>query len=141
MDRIQHVLADVGQTAVLRRQKEGVMPLNMDHDPAQSASREQAFEKFPIERPGKIIFVGHHLSTGTYLRCLIRTMSLYGAELEVSPHIPVPSNFFLEILGIHDEIGCTVIRREEEKVTVGFNMLINAEFLHHVIRLSFETSH
>lgn len=117
------------------------MPLNMDHDPKQSASRDKAFEKYPIERPGKIIFVGHHLSTATHLRCLIRTMSLYGAELEVSPHIAVPSNFFLEILGIHDEIGCTVIRREEEKVTVGFNMLINAEFLHHVIRLSFETSH
>ena len=52
--------------------------------------------------------------------------------------MPVPSNFFLEILGIHDEIGCTLIRREEEKVTVGFNMLIDAEFLHHVVRLSFE---
>ncbi len=64
--------------------------------------------------------------------------SRYGAELEVSPHVAVPSNFFLEILGIHDEIGCTLIRREEEKVTVGFNMLIDPEFLHHVVKLSFE---
>ena len=51
----------------------------------------------------------------------------------------MPKNFFLEILGIDDEIGCTVMRREEEKVTIGFNMLINAEFLHHVLKLSFET--
>ncbi|MDR6815189.1 hypothetical protein J2X76_000343 [Neorhizobium sp. 2083] len=117
------------------------MPLNMDQDPRTNGSRDQAFEKFPIDHPGKIIFVGHHLSTKTSFRCLIRSISLYGAELEVSPNLPVPNNFFLEILGIHDDIGCTLIRREEERVTVGFNMLIDAEFLHHVIRLSFETSH
>jgi hypothetical protein len=106
-----------------------------------NAPLEQAFEKFSVDRPGRIIFVGHHLSTKTSFRCLIRRISLAGAELEVSPHLPVPNNFFLEIIGIHDEIGCTLVRREEERVTVGFNMLINAEFLHHVIRLSFETSH
>lgn len=117
------------------------MPYTTDRDTKPKGSHEQAFEKFQIDRPGRLIFVGHHLSTKTNYRCLVRTISLYGAELEVSPHLPVPGNFFLEILGIHDEIGCTVIRREEEKVTVGFNMLIDAEFLHHVIRLSFETSH
>jgi hypothetical protein len=118
------------------------MPFAMNQDTNQKTpAPDQAFEKFAIDRPGKIVFVGHHLSTKTGFRCLIRTISLHGAELEVSPHLPVPSHFFLEILGIHDEIGCTVIRREEEKVTIGFNMLIDAEFLHHVIRLSFETSH
>lgn len=117
------------------------MPLTIDRDIKQDGPRDQAFEKFSIDRPGRIIFVGRRLSTKTNFRCLIRTISLYGAELEVSPHLPVPTNFFLEILGIHDEIGCTVIRREEEKVTVGFNMLIDPEFLHHVVRLSFETSH
>lgn len=117
------------------------MPHVMDQDTRLKGSRERAFEKFSIDRPGKIIFVGRHLSTKTSFRCLIRTISLYGAELEISPHLPVPNNFFLEILGIHDDIGCTVIRREEEKVSVGFNMLIDQEFLHHVIRLSFETSH
>jgi hypothetical protein len=71
----------------------------------------------------------------------VRKISLYGAELDVSPHLPVPKNFFLEILGIRDEIGCTLIRRHEEKVTVGFNMLIDADFLHHVIRVSFDTNH
>ncbi|GEO84462.1 MULTISPECIES: hypothetical protein [Alphaproteobacteria] len=114
------------------------MSLQVIPDAKQSIPQDQVYEKFTIDRPGKIIFVGHRLSTKSNLRCLIHSISLHGAELEVSPHVPVPSNFFLEILGIHDEIGCTLIRREEEKVTIGFNMLIDAEFLHHVVRLSFE---
>lgn len=114
------------------------MPLQVIPDAKQNIPQDRVYEKFTIDRPGKIIFVGRHLSTKNNLRCLIHSISLYGAELEVSPHVPVPNNFFLEILGIHDEIGCTLIRREEEKVTVGFNMLIDAEFLHHVVRLSFE---
>ena len=117
------------------------MPLNIEVDTGRTEQTDEVFEKYPVDRPGKIIFVGRHLSTSTSYRCLVRTISLAGAELEVSPNLPVPGNFFLEILGIHDDIGCTVIRREEEKVTVGFNMLIDPEFLHHVIRLSFETSH
>lgn len=114
------------------------MPLQVIPDAKQKIPPDKVYEKFTIDRPGKIIFVGRHLSTKNNLRCLIHSISLYGAELEVSPHVSVPNNFFLEILGIHDEIGCTLIRREEEKVTVGFNMLIDAEFLHHVVRLSFE---
>lgn len=114
------------------------MPLQVIPDAKQNIPSDKVYEKFTIDRPGKIIFVGRHLSTKNNLRCLIHSISLYGAELEVSPHVAVPSNFFLEILGIHDEIGCTLIRREEEKVTVGFNMLIDPEFLHHVVKLSFE---
>jgi hypothetical protein len=110
-------------------------------DAKATIPQDKVYEKFRIDRPGKIIFVGHHLSTKTSLRCLIRSISLHGAELEVSPHLPMPNHFFLEILGIHDEIGCTVIRREAEKLTIGFNMLIDPEFLHHVVRLSFELSH
>lgn len=117
------------------------MPLQRILDAKSDIPRDQVFEKFRIERPGKIVFVGHHLSMAKSQRCLIRTMSLYGAELDVSPHVIVPPNFFLEILGIHDDIGCTLIRREAEKLTVGFNMLLDPEFLHHVVRLSFETSH
>lgn len=116
------------------------MPLNTTQETRNSCTRDQAFEKFTIDRPGRIVLVGHHLSTKTNMRCLIRTISLCCAELEVSPHLPVPNNFFIEILGIREDIGCTVIRREAEKVLVSFNMLIDAEFMHHVIRLSFETS-
>jgi hypothetical protein len=101
---------------------------------------EKAYQEFTLDRPGKIIFVGHHLSTGKQVRCLIRTITLAGAQLEVSPEIDVPTHFFLEILGIHDEIGATLVKREGELLTISFNMLINQEFLHHVLRLSFETS-
>mgnify|MGYP004714461175 FL=1 len=114
------------------------MALHMD--PRQNVPQDEKYEKFQIDRPGKITFIGHRLSASDTLRCLVRTISLYGAEIEVSPHLEMPANFYLEILGIRDEIGCTLIRREEEKVTIGFNMLIDAEFLHHVRRLSFETS-
>ncbi len=114
------------------------MPLKITPDAKREIPQDQVYEKYSVDRPGKIVFVGRHLSTKNSLRCLVRTISLYGAEIELSPHVMLPNHFFLEILGIHDEIGCTFIRREEEKVTVGFNMLIDPEFLHHVVRLSFE---
>ena len=101
--------------------------------------QEQSYRDFHLDRPGKIIFVGHHLSTGTQVRCLIRTITLAGAVLEVNPSLEVPNHFFLEILGIHDEIGSTVVKREGDLVTISFNMLINPEFLHHVLRLNFES--
>ncbi len=117
------------------------MPLQVNINARDKVPQDQVYEKYKIDRPAKVIFVGHHLKTSSSLRCMIRTMSLYGAELEVSPHQQMPTNFYLEILGIHDEIGCTLIRREAERVTVGFNMLIDPEFLHHVVRLSFELGH
>jgi hypothetical protein len=51
----------------------------------------------------------------------------------------MPNHFFLEILGIQDEIGATLVKREGDLATISFNMLINPEFLHHVLRLSFES--
>ncbi|PZM17038.1 hypothetical protein [Rhizobium tubonense] len=115
------------------------MPLQTHLD-MQHPEPDRALEEFVVDRPGSIIFVGHHLSTGTQVRCLIRTISLGGAVLEIGEGLEVPNNFFLEILGIHDEIGCTLVKREGSAVTVGFNMLIDPEFLHHVIRLNFEAS-
>ena len=117
------------------------MALNVKIDPRESIPQDEMYEKFSIDRPGKIVFVGHHLSPKKSMRCLIRNISLYGAEIEVSPYLDLPKNFYLEVLGIRDEIGCTLIRREEEKATIGFNMLIDPEFLHHIRRLNFETSH
>ncbi|MCM2291965.1 hypothetical protein NAC44_06430 [Allorhizobium sp. BGMRC 0089] len=114
------------------------MPLQNIPDAKKDIPQDRVYQKFTIDRPGKIIFVGHHLSTRTSVRCLIRNISLFGADLEVSRFLPVPKNFFLEILGIRDEIGATLIRREQENVVIGFNMLIDPTFLHHVVRLSFE---
>jgi hypothetical protein len=118
-----------------REPEQGQAPVHHHLDECGSA-----FESFPLERPGKIVLVGHHLSTTSSVRCLIRSISLAGAELEVAPSVPVPGNFYLEILGIRDEIGCTLMRRDRETVTIGFNMLLDEDFLHHVLRLGFEVS-
>lgn len=115
------------------------MPLQIRVPEDKKAAPEEFYEKFAIDRPGKILFVGHRLSVSNSVRCLVRKISQYGAQLEVNPKVELPSHFFLEILGIRDEIGCTISRREGEIVTVGFNMLIDPEFLHHVRRLSFES--
>ena len=114
------------------------MPLVMTRDGSGGIPPDQLYEKFRIDRPGRIIFVEHHLSTKRTVRCVIRTISRYGAELDVSPHMALPGHFFLEILGIRDEIGATLVRRDAERATIAFNMLIDAEFMHHVIRLAFE---
>jgi len=114
------------------------MPLQMYLE-ADDPSLDNALRQFVVNRPGNIIFVGHHLSTSTQARCTIRTMSQSGATLDVGTGFDVPPHFFLEILGLRDEIGCTLIKREGTEVTISFNMLINAAFLHHVLRLGFET--
>ena len=115
------------------------MPLKIRLNGNSAANPDELFEKFTIDRPGKILFVGHRLSVSNSVRCIVHKVSQHGAQLEVSSKVEIPSHFFLEILGIRDEIGCTVIRREGEIVTVGFNMLIDPEFLHHLRRLSFES--
>ncbi|MDI7861205.1 hypothetical protein MRS76_04490 [Rhizobiaceae bacterium n13] len=100
-----------------------------------------AHEVFTIDRPGKIILVGHHLSTRTHARCLVRTISLSTAELDINAEFEIPKNFFLEILGIPDEIGSTLIGREGSRAVIGFNMLLDAEFLRHLVGVVPETSH
>lgn len=113
------------------------MPLQM-HLEATNPFHDRALQEFLVNRPGNIILVGHHLSTSTQAACTIRTMSQSGARLDVGTDFDVPNHFFLEILGLRDEIGCTLVKREGAEVTISFNMLINAEFLHHVSRLGFD---
>lgn len=115
------------------------MPFQLRPD-SQHPEPDHALQEFAIDRPGNLISIGHHLSTTMQVRCLVRTMSLSGAVIEVNKGLEVPQNFFLEILGIHDEIGCTLLKRDGDTVTVCFNMLLNPEFLHHVQRLNFEAS-
>ncbi len=118
------------------------MPLTPRSQTRQGFDRpSRAFQNYETHIPGRIIMVGHHLSAKTQIRCIVKSISLYGAVLEVSPHLSFPNNFFLEILGIRDEIGCTVVTREEEIVTIGFNMLLAEEFLLHVLRRGHETTH
>lgn len=114
------------------------MPLQM-HLEADNLFRDPALPEFRIDHPGKLILVGRHLSTSTQARCLIRSMSRSGATLDVGTGFDVPNHFFLEIIGLNDEIGCTLVKREGTEVTIGFNMLIDAKFLHHVQRLAFDS--
>ncbi|MGE7370019.1 hypothetical protein ACQKKX_13285 [Neorhizobium sp. NPDC001467] len=107
---------------------------------APIVSPEKIYEPFVVDRPGRIILVEHHLSTRQSLPCQIRRMSVQGATLEVAAGAVVPAHFFLEIFGIRDEIGCTLVSRAQDRLTVGFNMLIDADFLHHVIRLGFDAA-
>ena len=113
------------------------MPLQMHLD-VTDPDHARTLQEFVVDRPGNIILVGHHLTTSTQQRCMIRTMSQSGATLDVSIGFDVPTHFFLEILGLRDEIGCTLVKREGAEITISFNMLIDAEFLHHVSRLGFE---
>ena len=95
------------------------------------------YQQYVVDHAGMITVIGHHLKTTT-TRCHIRSMSLAGALLEVPAGFEVPAHFFLEIVGIKDEIGCTLVKREDEVVLISFNMLVTEEFLHHVLRLAFE---
>ena len=117
------------------------MPLDIGRNTQSGPAAEDSFETFQIDRPGRIIFVEHHLSTKSHCRCVVRSISRSGAELDVSPSIVIPKNFFLEILGVKGEIGCTLSRRQEEKLKISFNMLIDPDFLHHVLRMCFQTRH
>lgn len=122
----------------VRQGQAGPDKAGQDKAGQDEAGQDEAFDTFLVDRPGRIVLVGHHLSTQEGFRCLIRSISLFGATLDVDPKLPVPNNFFLEILGIRDEIGCTVMRRDADTVEIAFNMLLDPEFLHHVLRLSFE---
>ena len=116
------------------------MPLRIDARVLNGAAGgEPCFEKFRIDWPGRVRSVGHHLDIACRFRCLIRTISMEGAELEVPAFYTVPRHFFLSIQGIRDEIGATLVNREREQLTVSFNMLIDPGFLDTVIRLSRET--
>lgn len=49
------------------------MALHMDI--SQNVPQDEMYEKFQIDRPGKITFIGHHLSAKDTMRCLVRTIS------------------------------------------------------------------
>ena len=114
------------------------MSLEMHHAPPHPAVFDEAFRKHIIDRPGKIIFVGNHLTRRDNVRCLVRNISRQGADLEVSPFLSVTDAFLLIIQGADMEIACTLLRREDERVTVTFNQLLSTSYLQFVRRLGTE---
>lgn len=112
------------------------MSLGMYYEPQAHPPLGEVFRTHLIDRPGRLLFIGHHLTRRDSVRCLVRQISRQGAVLEVSPFLPVADNFFLVIQGSDDEIGCSLIRREDERVHVAFNMLISNSYLYFLRRLA-----
>lgn len=111
------------------------MSLEMHHATPQPAVFDEAYRKHLLDRPGKILFIGHHLTRRDNVRCLVRYISRQGADLEVSPFLNITETFFLLIQGSDEEIGCSLILREDERVNVAFNMLLSPAYVRFLRRL------
>lgn len=116
------------------------MSLEMHHAPPIPPVFDEAFRKHIIDRPGKIIFNGSHLTRRDNVRCLVRNISRQGADLEVSPFLSVADTFTLDIQGTGTEISCSLIRREDERVYIAFNQLLSSGFLQFIRRLGLDLS-
>ncbi len=93
------------------------------------------FDSFHVDLPGRIVLIGHHLSTAQSYRCIIHDISMGGAVLDVNHAVRIPKNFYLNIDGIQDEIGCSQVTRYGNWLSVSFNMLLNKDFLHTVLKM------
>jgi hypothetical protein len=100
------------------------------------------FERFPVNLPTRLIMIGHHFKSSEAL-CAMKDVSMSGARLKVGPDLMVPSHFFIIINGVHDEIGCTLVKRTLEEVSLKFNMLLADDFLDIILRRNaeFEANH
>ncbi|HZG31297.1 MAG TPA: PilZ domain-containing protein [Ensifer sp.] len=91
------------------------------------------FERFPVNLPTRLIMIGHHFKSSEAL-CMMKDVSASGAKLKVDPDLMVPSHFFIIINGLHDEIGCTLVKRTLESVSLKFNMLLADDFVEMILR-------
>ncbi|SEK64320.1 hypothetical protein [Xaviernesmea oryzae] len=106
---------------------------------AQTHSGEAAvvYKHYFIERPCRILIITDHLSARTFYRAVLRHISLCGAMLDMSPAIPLPTQFFLQIDGFEEELGCNAILRTGVNLGVRFNTLLPQAFLSRLIRVDF----
>lgn len=106
---------------------------------AQTRSGEPSlvYKHYFIERPCRILVITDHLSARTFHRAVLRHISLCGAMLDMSPAISLPPQFFLQINGFDEEIGCTAVLRHDVHLGVRFNMLLQQAFLSQLIRVDF----
>lgn len=91
------------------------------------------YERFPVSLPTRLIMIGHHFKSSEAL-CTMKDVSVSGARLKVEPDLVVPSHFFIIINGVRDEIGCTLVRRTLETVSLKFNMLLADDFLETILQ-------
>lgn len=109
------------------------MGLQLSETKPAALSGDYDFERYPTSLPARIMMLGHHLKMQEAL-CTMKDISCSGARLKVDPSTQVPPHFFLQINGMHDEIGCTMVSRTLEYVSLKFNMLLADDFLLSVLR-------
>lgn len=97
---------------------------------------ENCYEHHSVNLPCTLVMIGHHLKAGNQFQTVLRNISFSGALLDLNGNMNVEDNFFLEIDGIRDEIGCTKVSQNWHGITVQFNMLLNDQFLDHVLYLA-----
>ena len=105
------------------------MPLERIHDQLRLNHPKRSFVQYRVDRPGRIVAVGHRLSAATLHPCHVRSISSAGAVIAIGRDIALPENFYLEVDGIRDEIPCTEFKRDGGELTVRFNMFLDPDFL------------
>ncbi|SIR14458.1 hypothetical protein SAMN05880582_1076 [Rhizobium sp. RU20A] len=102
--------------------------------PGETSTR---YKHFPIERPCRILIIGQHLKPKQKYQALLREISIGGALLDCNPGLQLPKQFFLQVDGFNDEMGCSQVYRKGAALGIRFNMLISQEFISRLIRLQF----
>jgi len=105
------------------------MALEHVHEQVRLHNPKRSFVQYRVDRPGRIIPVGHRLSAATHYPCTIRSLSSAGAVIAIGGTIRLPENFYLEVDGIRDEIPCTEFKRSGDELVVRFNMFLDPDFL------------
>ncbi len=105
------------------------MLLETVHDPLHLPHPKRSFVQYRVERPGAITAIGRRLSVGTRYDCTVLSISSAGALISLSDAARLPENFYLEILGVRDEIPCTEVKRDGDTLVVRFNMFLDPDFL------------
>lgn len=113
------------------------MSMVMHRAEAKPGELTSTYKHYLIERPCRILVIGQQLKAKTKYQCLLRHISIGGAMLDFSPTILLPKNFFLQVDGFQEEIGCTQVHRYNSELGVRFNMQLSSEFISRLIRMNF----
>ena len=70
------------------------MTLNIDIKAKDTVPQDEMYEKYVIDRPGKITFIGHHLSTSNTMRCLVRKNLSLWRGISIVSHASRPAQQF-----------------------------------------------
>lgn len=109
------------------------MLLHLDRTDAKQTTVELDFERFPVNLSARILMVGHHLKIQE-AACTIEDISCSGAKLKIDRTAAIPMTFFLNIVGMHDEIGCAVVARGRDHISLKFNTLLSEDVLSMILK-------